>query len=176
MSGATCQAYLAGTLLASVSPTYIPSNNTMRINPFTSLIFKPNIELQCTGVTRPRNAFLVANISINSYYNGFLVAGISCCSTLLKPRASLDVSSIITDKPYLQTSNCQYFFTFTTTMSILSTDIIYIYFPYQYALGTGTKPCSITSATSSTGTPTCTILNGNLIMVTSFLTSDTIAP
>lgn len=102
-----------------------------------------------------------------------MVSTMTCCSTALDSRTSLTVVSIVTDKPYLQTPNSQYTITMTTSIIMTSTDTIYIYYPKQYSLGTGTKPCTVTSATApTTGSPTCTLASGNLIKVSSFLSAN----
>lgn len=72
---------------------------------------------------------MLPNITVSSAYNGFFVAGTTCCSVVLLSRNSLIVNSIITDKPYLQMSNAQYIISLTTTISLKTTDIIMVYFP-----------------------------------------------
>lgn len=174
VSGSSLSVYLAGNLMASVFPTYIAVNNTVRVNAFTSLMFKPAIQLSCVGVARPRSALIMSDIIINSYYNSNLVSSTTCCQTALNGRSSLQVVSIVTDKPYLQTANSQYTITIITSIVLTSTDLIYIYFPKQYSLGTGSKPCTVTSATAATtGTATCALGYGNIVKISSWLSANT---
>jgi len=41
----------------------------------------------------------------------------------------LNVISIVTDKPYLQMTNAQYVITLSITIGLLTTDVIFVYFP-----------------------------------------------
>jgi hypothetical protein len=175
IAGAVCKIYLGSFLLSSVLPTYIPATNSISASPFSSLTFKPNLQLECNGIVRPRAATLMPNITISSSYNGSLIGSIQCCSTVLEPRSSLNVVSILTDKPYLGAANAQYVFKIITSVSLLTTDLIYIYFPKQYQLGVGTLPCTVSSPTAVVSSPTCSLSPGNLIRISSFLSSATSA-
>lgn len=97
----------------------------------------------------------------------------SCCSTILEPRTSLTVSSIITDKPFLQTSNAAYTFTLSLSYLLTSSDMVYIYFPAQYVLATGSHTCTVTAPGQPlTGSPVCIVAAGNLVRVSLILTAN----
>lgn len=167
LASATCTTYLGIFPLSSVVPSYSAGTNTMTISPFSSLMFKPNIQFECSNVPRPRSASVLPNITVSSAYNGFFVAGTVCCSVVLASRNSLVVSSIVTDKPYLQMSNAQYVVTLTTTVDMVSTDLVLVYFPLEYTITVGSISCA-----SSLGSPTCTVLTGNAVKFSSVLASD----
>ena len=59
IGSATCVADRDSTSLGSSVVTYFSSNNTLKINPFTSAVFKPVIKVSCTGVSRPRAGFIL---------------------------------------------------------------------------------------------------------------------
>lgn len=172
LATATCTTYLGIFQLASVIASYSAGTNTMTISPFSSLMFKPNIQFECSNVPRPRSASVLPNITVSSAYNGFFVAGTVCCSVVLVSRNSLVVSSIVTDKPYLQMSNAQYVVTLTTTVDMITTDMMLVYFPLEYSIAVGPISCGVTSPSAGVGSPTCTVLTGNVIRFSSILASN----
>jgi hypothetical protein len=115
-------------------------------------------------------------VTITTTYGGKIIGSVSCCSTVLQGRASLNVVSIITDKPYLGTTNAQYLIKIITSVQILSTDLLYVYFPKQFQLGTGSIPCTVVSPTAATTVPTCAVSAGNLIRISSFLSATAPSP
>jgi hypothetical protein len=126
----------------------------------------PKPQINCTSITRPRTAFLLSNVSITSTYNGSSVASISCCSTLLKGRNSLNVVSIVTDKPYLQMVNAMYTIQVVNSVVLAVGDLVYVYFPKQYSIPIGSITCGATTLSGMiSATPTCTVAVGNLVKI-----------
>ncbi len=68
-------------------------------------------------------------------------------------------------------SNAQYVIKMSITISLYANDIIFVYFPKQYNLGSGSFPCTITSPTAVIGSPVCTVSPGNIVKIISFLSA-----
>ena len=137
-----------GIFLSPSATSYDPITNKIKINPFTFQASKSVITVQCSNVNRPRSAFFLENITIQAFKEvsgvEYLMATIVCCQQELQPRSALDGSLSVND-PQLLKTGVTYTFTFTISqhVSLQTDDMVYIYFPYQYQIPTGTISCTV---------------------------------
>ena len=111
------------------------------------------------------------------------MATIDCCEQELQPRSAL-VGSLSVNDPQLVKTGVTYTFQFTISqyVSLQTDDMVYIYFPYQYKIPTGSIFCTVETlpvdASAVTSNPVCearaigTSSTTTFIRVSSFLQSN----
>ena len=171
-------------MLSSSVYVYDGVANSIKITPFDEVAYKPVITVQCTGVLRPRAGLLLSDIIISAYklISGveYLMASGQCGQQQLLPRQTLQVTSFTADNPYLLSAPVTYSFTITLSpyVSLQTTDLLYVYMPYQFSIPVGTLACTLTiplDPSSATGSPLCQAASigssstTTLIKISSFL-------
>ena len=74
-------------------------------------------------------------------------------------------------------ANAQYTIKLVTSIGLVVGDLVYVYFPHQYSIAVGSIPCAASSPSSAvSASPTCTVADGNIIKISSFLTASAPSP